>query len=151
MSESTEDREVESPTPMTLPQMQGAAERDVFEAEVDSPFANAEGVVKTFDVDSEVDFAVLDSEIEEALGVSVQLAMHADDIDSPISSENKGVLFVLSDGDFDGRTVRGVITSHAGPSADVAQGPSLDEALERLRAGEDLDLASVNLVLRSLV
>lgn len=125
-------------------------EGGLIEAPPSVPFDDDENPSKAFEVTSPVDVTRLQSEIREALGVDVQVVLQCPGgFEEPISKKNPATVHVAADDDFDGRTVRGVITSHD-PDAEPEEG-SLEAYLKALASGEDLDLAGVSAVLRMLV
>lgn len=114
------------------------------------PFDDTENPSKDFEVTKDVDAGRLRDEITEAIGQPVQVIVsYPHGVDTPPDKSHPAVVYVSADEEFDGRKVRGVITSHD-IDAEPEEG-SLAACLKALRAGEDLDLAGVSTVLRMLV
>ena len=118
----------------------------VVEAPPSVPFEDTENPSKDFEVTKPIDVGLLQREIAETLGhdVSVVVAFSGEPKPDAVSKKHPAKVYVSAEKDFDGRKIRGVISSHE---------PAVDEVpdlLESLRSGEDLDLAGVNIVLRYL-
>lgn len=112
------------------------------------PFEDTESPSKDFEVTKPIDVSRLQAEISEALGKSVQVIVAHTDLDKPIGPKNPAKVYVSADDDFDGRTVRGVITSHEGEST---ESKDLTKSVDALRSGKDLSLKDLNAVVRTLI
>lgn len=108
---------------------------DFLDVPVDTdPFDGVAGHTKSFEVDGDVLFSTFQGEVEAALGTEVRLARVED------------ILFVNADVEFDGRKVRGALTSHD----PTPKEKDLNTVLRVLHAGRSLGLEDIAIVLRSL-
>lgn len=129
---------------MTKPKIEDAP--ITIEAPPTVPFEDTENPSKNFEVTAPVDVARLQIEIAEAVGHDVGVIVLHTDLTEPISEKNPATVYVSAEKDFDGRKVRGAITSHDGSKVDPGQA-----LVDDLRAGKDLSLKDLNAVVRRLV
>jgi hypothetical protein len=131
-------------------------------AEPQDPFADEDGTStsKQFEIaEGPIFLGQLQDEIEEALGFPVQTSLSIPDPDAQPSEDQPYVLFVAAEEEFDGRTVRGVISTHSAdfpetpvpaPVEPTADSEAAQAALKRLHSGETLTTKEISVLLRGV-